>query len=264
MKKIRFFYMASMYILLFALASGSAFAAEKTYTNSIGMEFILVPAGTFMMGCDEYIYECGKDTNQVQVTISKPFYLGKYEVTNAQWKSLMGSLPSTTTGDRHPVNNVGRDKIMGFVRALNKKEGVRKYRLPTEAEWEYAYRAGTKTMTPWGDNINVLQNYGWAWYDYRKGLSVHPVGQLKPNPWGFYDMCGNVGEWVEGRRSGLEKYPNGPLVDPQGSSSGEYQSVRGGNFDQHYQECISYYRSFDGEHPVRMPRYGFRLVMTVE
>ena len=254
---------AFSFLVLFSFSATPSFAAAKTYTNSIGMEFILVPAGTFMMGCDEYIYECEKDTNQVQVTISKPFYLGKYEVTNAEWKSLLGSLPSTTTGDRYPVNNVGRDKIMDFVRALNRKERVRKYRLPTEAEWEYAYRAGTTTMTPWGDSIDDVYKYGW--FDDtsgRKGTNI--VGKLNPNPWGFYDMCGNVGEWVEGRRSGLEKYPEGPLVDPQGSSSGKYQSKRGGSMALHYYECRSYNRSYDDEHPVRLPWSGFRLVMTVD
>jgi len=163
----------------------------KTYTSKIGMKFILIPAGEFMMGSEETKYE--KPVHKV--TISKQFYLGVYPVTQNEWKSVMGNNPSRFNGEHLPVENVSWNDVQEFIKQLNKKEGTSKYSLPSEAECEYAARAGTTTRYSFGDNDSKLGEY--AWY-YENSLNqTHEVGQKKPNPWGLYDMHGNVWEWVQ-------------------------------------------------------------------
>jgi len=160
------------------------------------MEFVLIPAGTFTMGSpdsDSNAYDHEKPAHQV--TISEPFYMGKYEVTQAQWKAVMGENPSRFKGDDHPVENVSWEDVQQFIQKLNAKEGKEACRLPTEAEWEYAARAGTTTIYSFGNNASQLGNY--AWYDENSGNTTHPVGDKPPNPWGLYDMHGNVWEWVQ-------------------------------------------------------------------
>jgi formylglycine-generating enzyme required for sulfatase activity len=166
------------------------------FTNSIGMEFVLIPAGAFEMGSPSN--EAGRDDDDGpihQVTIKNAFYMGKYEVTQEQWRAVMGDNPSYFTGnDNLPVEQVSWDDVQEFIRKLNAKEGTDKYRLPSEAEWEYACRAGTTTRYSFGDSESRLGEY--AWYTDNSGSKTHPVGQKKPNPWGLYDMHGNVWEWV--------------------------------------------------------------------
>ncbi|MBM3222771.1 MAG: formylglycine-generating enzyme family protein [Candidatus Tectomicrobia bacterium] len=193
---------------------------EKTFTNSINMEFILIPAGTFKMGSENG----DQDERPVhQVTISKAFYLGKYEVTQGQWQTIMGKNPSAYPGDpNRPVDQVSWDDAQAFLVRLNAKEGGQSYRLPTEAEWEYAARAGTTTIYSFGNDPKQLGTY--AWFRGNAERHSHPVGQKQPNAWGLYDMLGNVWEWVQDWDG---KYPTGPVTDPKGSATGTYRMRRG-------------------------------------
>jgi formylglycine-generating enzyme required for sulfatase activity len=188
----------------------------KEMTNSIGMEFVLIPAGEFMMGCSEGDDLCfDRESPRRRVIITKPFYLGKYEVTVEQWWAIMEPDKTEYKGNRHPIANVSYqhynsdgskeefNTIEGFINKLNAKEGGNKYRLPTSAEWEYACRAGTTTRYWFGHesgwdvpngNPGILGEYAWVYGNASD--KAHPVGEKKPNPWGLYDMYGNVSEMV--------------------------------------------------------------------
>jgi formylglycine-generating enzyme required for sulfatase activity len=201
-----------------AFSTPVAQAAEKTYTNSIGMEFVLIPAGKFIMGAgenDKYAEENEKPAHQV--TISKPFYLGKYEVTQAQWTEVMRSNPNNYKDRNDPVVKVSWNEAQKFINQLNQNEEHKRYRLPTEAEWEYAARAGSKTMYSFGNDAERLDEY--AWYGGNSGGASHPVGQKKPNAWGLYDMHGNVYEWVQDLYE-ENYYRNSSSLDPHGPDSG--------------------------------------------
>lgn len=168
----------------------------ENFINSAEMEFILVPPGEFEMGSP--IREKRRklwESPVHRVTLEKPFYLGKYPVIQAQWQRVMGNNPSYFKGDGLPVENVSWEEVQEFLRKLNEMENVRSYRLPTEAEWEYAARAGTMTGYAFGEEATKL--YEYAWFLKNSELRTHSTGLKKPNPWGFYDMYGNVGEWVQ-------------------------------------------------------------------
>ena len=169
----------------------------SSLTNSIGMELVLIPAGTFRMGAPAA--EPGRIKNEGpvhQVTIGQSFYLGQYEVTQAQWRAVMGNNPSYFSNcETCPVENVSWDDVQEFIEQLNAQEGVTTYRLPSEAEWEYAARAGTQTAYSFGDAVNRLGQY--AWYGENSGDRTHPVGSKRPNRFGLYDVHGNVYEWVQ-------------------------------------------------------------------
>jgi formylglycine-generating enzyme required for sulfatase activity len=219
--------------------------------NSIGMEFVLIPAGEFLMGSDYY----EPDERPVhKVVISKPFYLGKYEVTQAQWLEVMGTNPSHFKGDlNRPVERVSWYMVQDFIRRLNGREGHNKYRLPTEAEWEYAARAGSTTQYSFGDNESFLEQF--AWYNKNDGGKTHSVGQLRPNAWGLYDMHGNVWEWINDWRG---PYLVGTIIDPQGSATGNAKGYRGGGWGYGAGRCRSADRSYDAPHYV-YGTHGFRL-----
>ena len=223
----------------------------KTLRNSIGMEFVLIPAGTFQMGSND------DDKPVHTVRLTQPFYLGKYEVTQGQWQAVMGNNPSRFTGDpNRPVENVSWDNVQEFIRRLNAREAGATYRLPTEAEWEYAARAGTTTRWSFGDDASQLGRY--AWYDRNAGGQTHPVGQLQPNPWGLYDMHGNVWEWVQ---DWYGSYSSGTAVDPAGPSSGSYRVNRGGSLAYGARFCRSAYRLRDAPGS-RYDFLGLRLLRT--
>jgi formylglycine-generating enzyme required for sulfatase activity len=211
--------------------SASNKPAAKTSTtpafkNSIGMEFVLIPSGTFMMGSPTSEKDRDDDETQHQVTISKSFYLGKYEVTQAEWEKVMGSNPSYFKGcPRCPVENVSWEDVQDFIRKLNTK-GEGRYRLPTEAEWEYAARAGSTARYSYGDGEGSLGNY--AWYSANSGSKTHEVGTKQPNEWGLYDMHGNVWEWC-GDWYGA--YSSSAQIDPTGATSGSYRVIRGGSWN---------------------------------
>jgi formylglycine-generating enzyme required for sulfatase activity len=201
---------------------------KSTICNSIGMELILVPAGEFLMGSEKG-WDWEKPVRTVQ--ISQPFYLGRYPVTQAQWQAVMGSNPSRFTGDlNRPVESVSWHNAQEFLRKLSDREKSKLYRLPTEAEWEYAARAGATAAYCFGDDSEQLGEY--AWYEENANTTTHPVGKLNANAWGLYDVHGNVWEWVQDWF--LEDYyrqrPN-PDHDPKGPASGEYKVLRGGSWN---------------------------------
>lgn len=175
-------------------------AGQKDFTNSIDMEFILIPAGEFMMGSSPSDNYYRNERPLHLVTISEPFYIGKYEVTQEQWFEVMDTVPSKfKNGDlpnnTRPVEQVSWRDAQNFILKLNENEDTDKYRLPSEAEWEYACRAGTNTTYSFGNDGSIIDEYAWVYN--ASDLQTHPVGQKKPNPWGLYDMHGNVQEFVQ-------------------------------------------------------------------
>jgi formylglycine-generating enzyme required for sulfatase activity len=189
----------------FLVWSDSAFAGD--YTNSIGMKFKEIPSGSFMMGTPmpkcpkdaqyEACIRVGKLEAPVHKVTLKGFYMGETEVTQGQWQKIMGNTPSHfQNGDMSlPVENVNWYDVKEFIQKLNSKEKTNKYTLPTEAEWEYAARAGTTTKWSCGDDESCLSDI--AWYSKNSEKKTHPVATKCPNAWGLYDMSGNVEEWTE-------------------------------------------------------------------
>jgi formylglycine-generating enzyme required for sulfatase activity len=225
-------------------------------TNSIGIEFVLILAGTFMMGSPDSDTQAADGEKPAhRVTISQPFYLGMYAVTQGQWHAVMGTNPSQFTDElNRPVEWVSWDDTQEFLRRLNAKEGGMRYRLPTEAEWEYACRAGSTARYSFGDDSSQLDAYGW-YYD-NSGSTTHPVGQLTPNAWGLYDMHGNVLEWVQ---DWYGAYTPEPVTDPQGPTSGSLRVLRGGSWGNVAWYCRSAARGY-GAPGGRFVLLGFRLV----
>ena len=207
-----------------------------TWTNSIGMELVYIPPGTFVMGSPAEEQGRGRsgssDETQHRVRLTKGFFMGVTEVTQAQWKAVMGTDPSRFKGDNLPVERVSWHVAVAFCRKLSASEG-KQYRLPTEAEWEYACRAGTTTAFNTGPTISTDQaNYdgnhtyaGGRRDVYRK--KTMPVGSFKANAWGLYDMHGNVYEWCSDRHG---EYPRGEAVDPTGPAKGKLRVLRGGSW----------------------------------
>ncbi|MDR2696368.1 MAG: formylglycine-generating enzyme family protein [Deltaproteobacteria bacterium] len=251
--------------LCLALASLGAWdvslAAEKTHSNSLGMEFVLIPAGSFMMGTAPHATEGSRDERPArQVTISKPFYLGKYETTQAQWEAVMGNNPSKFKGPYKPVEQVSWHDAQEFIKRLNAREGHGRYRLPTEAEWEYAARAGTNGAWFFGDDANELSKY--AWYGANAKNTTHPVGQKPANPWGLHDVYGNVWEWVQDWYGGSYSAKS-PGHDPKGAAIGLYRVLRGGSWFRLAGSCRSGTRASEPpDH--RGDSLGFRLALSPE
>jgi formylglycine-generating enzyme required for sulfatase activity len=209
-------------------------AHPQELRNGIGMEFVLIPAGEFLMGSTDRLEE-ERPIHKVQ--ISQPFYLGRYPVTQAQWKDLMRNNPSKFQGDlNRPVEQVSWEDVQGFIRLLNREEGGSAYRLPTEAEWEYACRAGSPTAYWFGDDANQLGKY--AWYKANAEEETHPVGKKEPNVWGLYDMHGNVFEWVHDWYE-TTYYQRSPAQDPSGPSFGWDRVDRGGSWNHNAWDCRS-------------------------
>ena len=201
--------------LLSLLLAGLSLLAQNPsqQKNAIGMEFVKIAPGEFVMGCSADDSECNADEKPAhRVQITKAFEMGKYEVTQSQWQAVMGSNPSTIKGDDHPVETVSKNDAHDFLARLNARNDGYMYRLPTEAEWEYSARAGT-SGTPTASLDDA------AWYAANSEDETHPVGQKKPNAWGLYDMLGNVREWVEDVYM-RDFYSNSPLADPGGSQAG--------------------------------------------
>ena len=234
-------------------------ADQKTITNSISMEFVLIPAGEFDMGSPSG--EVGRDGDEGpvhSVTISNAYYMGKYEVTQKQWREVMGTNPSNWKGDNLPVDKVSWNGAKDFIKKLNEKEGGDKYRLPSEAEWEYAARAGTTTRYSFGDDAGKLGDY--AWYGDNSGSKTHPIGQKKPNPWGLYDMHGNVWEWVQDK---WDFYDYAPDDGSAGENGYGGRVLRGGSWKSYAWSCRSANRDagyFTGGPDTRNDGLGFRLL----
>jgi sulfatase modifying factor 1 len=192
----------------------------------VGLEMIQVPAGEFLMGSPSSEKYRDDDEVQHRVRLTQPFWLGKYEVTQGQWKAVMGSNPSNFKGDDLPVENVSWEDATAFCRKLNQMDGNRPsgyvYSLPSEAQWEYACRAGTMTAMAFGNSLSSRE----ANFDLNLNKTT-PVGSYRPNAWGFYDMHGNVWEWCADWYGG---YPSGSVVDPEGPSTGADRVGRGGGW----------------------------------
>ena len=214
---------------------------QKASTNSIGMEFVLIPAGEFDMGSPSGETDRYGDEGPVhKVKISDAFYLGKYEVTQKQWREIMGDNPSNYDGDNRPVEYVSWNDAQDFIKKLNTKESTDKYRLPSEAEWEYAARAGSTTRYSFGDIESRLGEYGW--YEGNSGDKTHLVGQKKPNPWGLYDMHGNVWEWTQDLYNG--DYKVAPADGSAWESGGSSRIFRGGSWLYYARDCRSANRNY--------------------
>ena len=223
-------------------ANISSAQPPKELTNSIGMKLVLIPKGSFMMGM------VVDDAEQHQVTISQNYYLGVTEVTQEQYERVMGNNPSLFQRDEikgsssdHPVDSVSWDDAVEFCKKLSdlpkEKKAGRVYRLPTEAEWEYACRAGSKTRHSFGDDEESLGDY--AWFDGNSNEQTHPVGQKKANAWGLYDMHGNVWEWCS---DWYGDYPKGAVSDPIGPREGSDRVRRGGSCSSYATFCQSAHR----------------------
>lgn len=205
----------------------------KSITNSIGIEFVLIPEGEFVMGCIEKNNDTDpNETPPHKVRITKPFYMAKFPTTQGEWKQLMQNNPSffNKLGNRAPVEKVSWNQVNLFIQALNDKEGYSSwngYRLPTEAEWEYACRAGTLTRFYFGNNFQQLDEH--AWILSNSSRTSHIVGLKIPNPWGLYDMLGNVKEWCQDYYQS-DYYNGSPLNDPKGPKTGLSRVLRGGSW----------------------------------
>ena len=263
---------------------------EKEYICTIlNAKFVLIPAGTFMMGSPEDAPGRFDAETLHQVTISKPFYMQMTEITVGQWRRFVKRTRYRSDAERigwctvcsgkkwkdkrgiywdnsgfsqsdaHPVTCISWNDVQKFIRELNKMEGTDKYRLPTEAQWEYACRAGSTTAYCFGDDVERLDDY--AWYIDNSGEETHPVAQKKPNTWGLYDMHGNVSEWV---RDWYGDYPTGHLTDPTGDPPISLGHVfRGGYYTEFARHCRSAQRGcLPGFYPLSI--CGFRLIRTVE
>jgi formylglycine-generating enzyme required for sulfatase activity len=206
---------------------------EVETENSIGMKLSVIPPGTFMMGSND---DGNNEKPAHQVTLTKPFILGTYEVTQAQYEKVMDINPSKFKGANNPVETVNWNDAVEFCRRLSElpaeKAAGNVYRLPTEAEWEYACRAGTTTKYSFGDDDSEFVDY--AWFRENSGTKHHPVGGKQPNALGLFDMHGNVWEWCQGMYGA---YPSGSVTDPRGATSGSDRVLRGGGWINHAELC---------------------------
>jgi formylglycine-generating enzyme required for sulfatase activity len=221
------------------------------FTNSLGMPFRLIPAGKFLMG---------DSGSQHEVILTRPFYMGMYPVTQGEYERVIGRNPSHFKGDRHPVECVSWEDAMAYIERLNsiseEKSLGRRYRLPTESEWEYACRAGSTSAYCFGEEESLLGDY--AWYGSNSGSKTHPVGEKRPNAWGLHDMHGNVLEWCS---DWYGDYPRVTVTDPVGPKDGSYRVLRGGCWSGGAAFCRSSYRR-GGDPSYRFSYLGFCLALS--
>jgi formylglycine-generating enzyme required for sulfatase activity len=252
-------------------AEGQRIYRSALQTPPTNMVFI--PANTFRMGSPTN--DNSRNANegpQTIVTLTRGYWIGKYEVTQGEYLDITGTNPSVFPGDlSRPVSSVGWPSATNYCWLLTQRElaagripaGTR-YRLPTEAEWECAARAGTSTRFSYGDDPDFSQLPNHAWYFINGQLKVHPVGQKLPNPWGLYDMTGNVWEWVQ---DWLGPLPGGSVIDPKGAAFNEigWKVIRGGGYDFSEGDCRSSRRYFFGSHEALTDsNLGFRVVLATE
>jgi formylglycine-generating enzyme len=251
---------------LWALVASGVRPVGPFRTNVLGMMYAWIPPGTFLMSSPANEPERSDDKTQHKVTLTKGFHLGVHQVTQAQWQAVMGGNPSYMKGESNlPVENVSWDDCVAFCEALGKKDG-KTYRLPTEAEWEYACRAGTTTPFHCGATISPDQaNYNgdYVYGNGKKGVyrqKTTPVGSFPANAWGLFDMHGNVWEWCA---DWFGPYPEGELTDPQGFIGGETRVLRGGSWSLNPGSCRSAYRS-RGAPALRSSYCGCRVALCLD
>jgi formylglycine-generating enzyme required for sulfatase activity len=239
-------------------------------TTELKIEIIHLPGGRFVMGDKDEV-----DAAPHEVVV-RPFYMDKYLVTQEQYQRIMGDNPSRWKGERNPVEQVRWSDAVKFCNARSCLEGLQPcydldtwqcnfeasgYRLPTEAEWEYACRAGTQTPYFFGSDASKLGDY--AWFDKNSGGHPQPTGQKKPNPWGLYDMIGNVWQWCNDFYS-VDYYSQSPSENPRGPKEGDNKVVRGGAWKFSGDNCRSGYRYNEAPGYVDVcfgyDIYGFRCV----
>ena len=232
---------------------GRLVTVESIYDN-----MVTITGGSFEMGCSDGDSECSdEETPQHTVTLSS-FKISAYEITQGQWMAVMGDNPSEikTCGTDCPVDAVSWDDVQDFIDALNSKTGL-SYRLPTEAEWEYAARAGTSTKYYCGNDESCLDTI--AWYQGSADAQPHPVGLKAPNAWGLYDTSGNVWEFVSDWYD-EDYYADSPAADPPGPSSGPGRIRRGGGWYYNAYSCRVSKRSYSYQENPGAGE-GFRLVL---
>jgi formylglycine-generating enzyme required for sulfatase activity len=237
--------------------------------NNVPMKLTLIPAGKFIMGSPkneegrqdrDYKGKADREGPQREVTITKPFYMGVYPVTQRQYEAILDRIPSRFFGPDNPVEQVYWDDAPEFCKTLSEKTGM-EVALPTEAQWEYACRAGTTTRFYFGDDADYSKLGDYAWYTKNSEWKTHPVGLKKPNPWGLYDMYGNVeqqcADWY-----GNDYYKRTSNTDPTGPQSGEYRVMRGESWIAQAHECRSAGRGilYGGDGYL----YGFRVIVKLK
>lgn len=263
MKRFAFFRKGTLYVCLMLLGQFKAVAGRDTLLRvkpGLEMSFVMVPAGSFRMGSAPA--EPNRDTDEGpvhKVTISKPFYLAKYEVTQAAWMAVMDSNLATfqllPQAAKRAMESVSWNDCQVFIDRLNNL-GKGRFRLPTEAEWEYACRAGSSTPYFWGDTMQSNGTSDYTWANSKSGTAPQPVGGKQPNAWGLYDMSGNVWEWCQ---DWYGPYPGKPQRDPKGPEKGTQKVFRGGSWYDFYLSHRSANRHRH-EPQGRYPAIGFRLV----
>jgi len=240
----------------YELCTADYFANYTETGNNLNLEMIAVDGGSFTMGASDNDADCFDwEKPAHRVTVSD-FYIGKYEVTQAQWKAIMGTNPSRFKGDNLPVERVKWNDIQEFIRKLNARTGKR-YRLPSEAEWAYAARGGNKNTGYKYSGNNTIGNV--AWYSDNSNNTTHPVGSKSPNELGIYDMSGNVFECCNDL---MGPYSSDSQTDPQGPLTGINHVVRGGSWvsdPKYVRVSYRYYYPVAGESDV-----GFRLACSSE
>ncbi len=237
--------------------------------GDVPLELVLVPAGTYMRG--RYPEEQDSDDREApqhEVTLSEDFWMSRYPITQAQWLAIMRSWPGRSPnsysglGPDYPAYYVSLRDAQLFVQTLNRHitetgQGEATARIPTEAEWEYACRAGTTTRFYWGDDPDYTDIDDYAWFSgNNEPFGVKPVGEKLPNAFGLYDMSGNVFEWCHDIYG---EYPGGPTTDPRGHTQGAYRVIRGGSWYYYPAACRSAYRS-GHQREERFIDVGFRVV----
>lgn len=234
---------------------------SDTITNTIGMCFAVLPAGDFVMGGDPVAEQADEnETPRHKVIFDTPFAMGTCAVTQAQWQEIMGSNPSGFAGTDRPVETVSHADACEFIARLNQRENTSAYALPTEAQWEYAARAGSRSAYCFGPERSRLADF--AWYRKNSDGATHPVGGLSPNDWGLFDMHGNVHEWCADWFD-RHAYAKTPAKNPAGSESGLARVLRGGDWGSEDWYCRCAIRSL-GSPDRRSPRVGFRVVRFIE
>ena len=243
--------------------SAEQLAVGLPVVNTVGMLLMPIPAGEFMMGSQNPGHGLCRPVHRV--TLSEPFYLSAHEVTQQQYRQVMDqeldSDDSRTKGPQNPVENISWEAATEFCRRLSELKEEQAsghvYRLPTEAEWEYACRAGTVTRFSFGDDSSQLSEYGW--FAENADSMTHPVGQKKPNAWGLYDMHGNVWEWCS---DWYGPYQSEGVVDPTGPELGILRVDRGGGWTYDDWYCESAIRGWLAP-TLKSNLVGFRVVRNV-